>query len=91
MIAPFFVFPWLLLPLGAWLPNPWVDGQRILTGDPIALTVLGVGLAIWGFYTLTLILKDPQALAERENHPSWTHMYLMMITAQVGFVLAYVI
>jgi hypothetical protein len=38
-----------------------------------------------------LILKDPEALAGTENHPSWTHMYLMMLTAQVGFAVAYLI
>ena len=33
----------------------------------------------------------PAALAEVENHPSWTHMYLMMMVAQVGFAVAYVL
>ena len=36
-----------------------------------------------------LLLKDPDALATVENHPSWTHMYAMMMAAQVGFALAY--
>ena len=31
-IAPFFVLPWLLIPLGAFLPNP-LEGGRLLTGD----------------------------------------------------------
>ncbi|MEA2693039.1 MAG: hypothetical protein QOJ16_2426, partial [Acidobacteriota bacterium] len=26
---------------------------------------------------------------ETENHPSWKHMYLMMMAAQAGFALAY--
>ncbi len=29
-------------------------------------------------------------LATTENHPSWTHMYQMMMLAQIGFALAYV-
>jgi len=91
MISPFFVLPWLLLPLGAWLEDPGHPGQTILTGNPWLLTGLGLTLAAWGSYTLTLILKDPAALAEVENHPSWTHMYLMMMVAQVGFVVAYVV
>ncbi len=90
MIAPSFVVPWLLLPLGAWIPNPWSPGQTLLTGNTWMLTVLGLGLALWGTYTLSLILRDPQALTETENHPSWTHMYLMLMTAQIGFVAAYV-
>jgi len=38
MIAPFFVIPWLLMPLGAWL--------GVLTGNRWVLTGLGVGLAL---------------------------------------------
>ena len=91
MIAPFFVIPWLLMPLGAWIRNPWAPEHHILTGNPWVLTVLGAGLVLWGVYTVTLILKDPKALAEVENHPSWTHMYLMMMTAQIGFAVAYLV
>jgi len=90
-IAPFFVVPWLLLPIGALVPNPWAGGAAILTGNRWMLSGLGLVLAAWGAYTARLILRDPQALAESENHPSWTHMYLMMMTAQVGFALAYVV
>jgi 4-hydroxybenzoate polyprenyltransferase len=90
-IAPCFVVPWLLLPLGAWLENPWTPGLPILTGNPWMLTALGLGLAAWGSYTVRLILHDPQALAESENHPSWTHMYLMMMAAQIGFAVAYLV
>jgi 4-hydroxybenzoate polyprenyltransferase len=88
-IAPFFVVPWLLLPLGAWLPAPSGLGGAWLSGHPWILTGLGTGLALWGLYTVRLILRDPRSLAERENHPSWTHMYLMLMVAQVGFALAY--
>ncbi len=91
MIAPFFVVPWLLLPLGAWLPLPGSPGEHLLSGNPWALSALGIGLAAWGGYTVRLVLRDPQSLAERENHPSWTHMYLMMMTAQLGFAVAYLV
>jgi 4-hydroxybenzoate polyprenyltransferase len=91
MIAPFFVFPWLLMPVGAWTENPWAPGHHILTGEPWTLTFLGVGLSAWGAYTVYLILRDPEALASTENHPSWTHTYLMMMAAQVGFAVAYLV
>ena len=91
MIAPFFVFPWILLPLGAFLPDPRAPQHAILTGNPWVLTGLGLLLAAWGGYTVRLILRNPAALAEVENHPSWTHMYLMMMAAQVGFALAYLV
>jgi 4-hydroxybenzoate polyprenyltransferase len=91
IITPFFVLPWLLMPLGAYLPDPRAPEHSILTGDPILLTVLGVGLTLWGLYTVYLILRDPDELARVENHPSWKHMYMMMMAAQVGFALAYII
>jgi len=90
-ISPFFVLPWLLLPVGALLPMPWNDGAAILTGNRSVLVGLGLALAAWGAYTVRLILRDPQALADSENHPSWTHMYLMMMAAQIGFAVAYVV
>ena len=83
LIAPFFVIPWVLLPVGAW--------TGILTGNRWVLSGLGVGLALWGAYTVRLILRNPDELASVENHPSWTHMYLMMMTAQVGFAVAYLV
>jgi 4-hydroxybenzoate polyprenyltransferase len=82
MIAPFFVLPFLLIPLGTW--RGW------LTGHPYFLYPLGFGLMLWGIYTVSLILKDPDELARTENHPSWGHMYKMMFAAQVGFAISYV-
>ncbi|HEY8849097.1 MAG TPA: UbiA family prenyltransferase [Thermoanaerobaculia bacterium] len=83
VIAPFFVLPWLLMPVGAAL--------GILTGNRIALEILGVVLALWGAYTVWLIVRNPDELTATENHPSWRHMYLMMMAAQVGFAIAYVV
>jgi 4-hydroxybenzoate polyprenyltransferase len=83
MIAPSFVIPFLLLPLGAAL--------GILTGNPLFLTLLGFGLAAWGVYVCWLILRRPEELALTENHISWTHMYRMMFATQFGFMLAYVL
>ncbi|HVS30997.1 MAG TPA: UbiA family prenyltransferase [Thermoanaerobaculia bacterium] len=82
MIAPFFVFPWLLMPVGA--------RNGVLTGNPAFLSLLGFTLALWGAYTVWLIVRNPDELTATENHPSWRHMYLMMMAAQVGFALAYV-
>ena len=82
-IAPFFVVPWLLMPVGAQL--------GILTGNRLALIVLGILLALWGVYTLWLIVRNPDELTATENHPSWRHMSLMMMAAQIGFAVAYVV
>jgi geranylgeranylglycerol-phosphate geranylgeranyltransferase len=83
MIAPFFIFPWLLMPLGAHL--------GILTGNAKLLSVFGFALAAWGAYTVYLIVKNPEDLTTTENHPSWRHMYLMMMCAQIAFAAAYLV
>lgn len=91
IIAPFFVVPWLTIPLLARLPDPDGGSGALLTGNRTFLTALGVGLAVWGVYAAHLLLKNPDDLARTENHPAWTHMYLLMMAAQIGFALAYVL
>ena len=81
MIAPFFVLPFVLIPIGV--------SAGILTGNRVLLMVLGPALVVYGAYTTWLLVRKPEELAFTENHPSWTHMYLMMMVAQVGFALAY--
>lgn len=90
IISPFFIFPWLLIPLGAYLPDPQNPEHPILTGNPLILTGLGALLTVWGCYTVYLLLRDPDSLTETENHPSWKHMYLILMAAQIGFALAYI-
>jgi geranylgeranylglycerol-phosphate geranylgeranyltransferase len=89
-ISPFFIIPWIFLPLGAHVFQR-ADGTPVLSGHPIVLTSLGVFLTLYGMYTVYLILRDPESLATTENHPSWTHMYRMMMVAQVGFAAAYMV
>jgi len=82
IIAPFFVLPFVLIPVGVW--------RGILTGNSVLLMILGPALVAYGVYTVYLLVRRPEDLATTENHPSWTHMYRMMMVAQVGFALAYV-
>lgn len=89
MIAPFFVLPWLLIPLFASL-SIGDGGAPLLTGNRTLLTALGILLAAWGAYAAWLLVRDPDELARTENHPAWSHMYLLMMAAQIGFALAYV-
>lgn len=91
MIAPFFIIPWLLIPIGVAMADPLSPGNRILTGNPTLLLILAVTLAIWGSYTVWLIVRNPDELTATENHPSWRHMYMMMMAAQIGFAVAYVV
>ncbi len=83
MIAPSFVIPFLLLPLGAL--------TGVMTGNRVFLVIMGLALAAWGSYVCWLILRRPEDLAATENHVSWTHMYWMMITTQLGFMAAYLL
>ena len=90
IISPFFIIPWVLLPIGVRVPDPQNPEHPILTGNPELLTGLGILLTAWGFYTVYLILRNPEELTTSENHPSWKHMYLMLMFAQVGLALAYI-
>ena len=91
IMAPFFVVPWLLIPVFAWIPDPGSPAQPLLTGNRPLLVALGLGLALWGSYAARLLLRNPDELARTENHPAWTHMYLLMMAAQIGFALAYLL
>jgi geranylgeranylglycerol-phosphate geranylgeranyltransferase len=82
LIAPFFVLPFILIPVGVW--------TGILTGNATLLMILGPALIVYGIYTVYLLVRRPEELATTENHPSWTHMYRMMMLAQIGFALSYV-
>jgi len=90
MISPSFVLPWLLLPLGTFLRDPQDRSHAILTGNPWLLSALGVLFIVWGAYTVYLLVRDPASLTKTENHPSWKHMYMMMMGAQIGLALAYI-
>jgi len=82
LIAPFLVLPFLLIPYGIRV--------GLLTGSAPILHALTAVLCTWGAYVVYLMVRRPDDLARTENHPSWTHMYVMMFVAQIGFALAYV-
>jgi 4-hydroxybenzoate polyprenyltransferase len=84
LIAPFFVLPWALLPLGVL--------ARRLSADPALLSALGFVLIVWGTYVAHLINRDPTSMvSEGENHPSWRQMYWMMMTGHIGLALIYLV
>jgi 4-hydroxybenzoate polyprenyltransferase len=83
-ITPSFILPWLLMPLGLAL--------HILSGDRTAILALSVIMLAWGAYVAYLMNKDPYRLVtEGENHPSWHHMYWMMMVGHMGLAGAYLI
>jgi 4-hydroxybenzoate polyprenyltransferase len=83
-ISPSFILPWLMLPLGLAL--------HILSGNSTAIVALSVIMLAWGTYVAYLINQDPHRLVtEGENHPSWHHMYWMMMVGHLGLAGAYLI
>ncbi len=84
IISPSFLLPWLLLILG-------VRG-RILSGNPAAILLLSAIMLAWGGYVIYIMNRNPGRLvAEGENHPSWRHMYWMMMAGHLGLAGAYLI
>jgi 4-hydroxybenzoate polyprenyltransferase len=79
--VPFFVLPFLLIPIGA------LTGY--LSGNTWALCILGLGMALYGAWIGRMMLRSPDSLAVDANHPSWAHMYIMMLVGQAGFGVAY--
>lgn len=84
--AALFMVPFLTL---SFLALPWAGTLHLLEGRLLFLWILGLFLFLWGVYVTWLILRKPEALAVDQNHPSWKHMYLMLMTAQIGLALAY--
>jgi 4-hydroxybenzoate polyprenyltransferase len=83
-ITPSFILPWLMMPLGLAL--------HVLSGNPAAILTLSFVMLTWGAYVAYLINKDPHRLVtEGENHPSWHHMYWMMMVGHLGLAGAYLI
>jgi 4-hydroxybenzoate polyprenyltransferase len=82
-ITPAFVVPFILIIIFR------VVG--LLTGNAIILYSLGIILSMWGVYVSWLLLRNPDDLCLEANHPSWKHMYLLMVVAQIGFASSYLI
>ena len=78
VITPFFVIPFLLIPVAVY-----ALGVLIPATTPLVL------LALYGAFIAWLILRNPDSLALEGNHPSWKHMYLLMMLTQIGFGAAY--
>lgn len=89
MIAPFFVLPWLLLPVGTILANPACRGAHLLSAGWPAMLGLAALLATWGGVVAASILVDPDALSSMDNHPAWHGMYAQAVAAHLGLVAAY--
>ena len=86
LVSPFFVLPWILLLGGAFLPS---FGAILKTGM-VSSVCLSVALVAYGIYIARLMRHGTKVSLEG-NHPAWLHMYLMMIVAQIGLVVCYLV
>lgn len=77
--APFFVSPFILIPLGIWRGH-LIEESMILTA-----------LIIWGIYIILLLYKFGDVPDKKfENTTVWIHMYLMLMAVQLGFCIVYI-
>jgi 4-hydroxybenzoate polyprenyltransferase len=83
MIAPFLVLPF---PLWSWFAR---KGWFSISGPGIHL--LSLALPVLGIYTSFRILKNPEELGSGENHVCWKLIYLMVMTANAGLALLYLL
>lgn len=91
IIAPFFVLPWWLLPLGTQISAPGGHGAHLLSAGLPAMLVLAAVLAVWGASVVDSVLRDPEDIGAVENHPAWKSMYSMALMAHLGLVAAYAV
>lgn len=79
LTIPFFILPFLLIPLIAFMGYIKVES-----------VYLAVILIIWGIYTSVHMARYATTPDSKfENTPAWKNMYLMLLTFQVGFCLIY--
>jgi len=81
--SPFYVLPWLLMMAIPLLPNP------PLTAPPLGLIVLGGICAAYGTWVVLLLRDEPTRMGQDGNHLAWFHMYVLMMTAQIGSGIIY--
>jgi 4-hydroxybenzoate polyprenyltransferase len=89
LISPFFIIPWL--GLGAALLPPVWGGAKLIHSDAVATGILVLVLALYGVYIAKIMWTRPEDYSLEGNHVSWVHMYRMMMLAQVGLIVCYLV
>jgi len=80
MSAPFLVLPFFLIPIGIW--------NGILIKESWVLMFMPV----WGLYLIHLLFKESKKPNPKfENSATWFHMYVMLITMFIAYLLVTVL
>ena len=89
MMSPFYVVPWMVF---AALPHFEVGGRAALTVDPFWGTALGCALAVHGLVTAVLMVRHASDLIDhRRGRYMWVNLYVLMMEAQVGVAVLYLL
>ena len=88
VISPFFIVPWLGFVLGVL---PIWGGRAVLHTNAAATVALVAVLTAYGLYVAHVMWTRPKQFSLEGNHVSWAHMYRMMMLAQVGLVVCYIV
>ena len=81
--SPFYVLPWVLLMAIPCAPSP------LLSAPPLGLIVLGGICTAYGIWLVLLLKDEPNRQGQEGNHLAWFHMYVLMMTAQIGTGMVY--
>jgi 4-hydroxybenzoate polyprenyltransferase len=77
--APFFVIPFVLIPIGIW--------RGLLIAETMGISIF----IIWGVYIIFLLtFASDETDPTFENSPVWKHMYLMLMAMQLSFCVVYI-
>lgn len=89
LMAPFYVVPWLALGGAAWIET---GGRRILSADPVLLTVVAAVLAVQGALTAWHLVRHAEDLRDPvRGRTAWRLLYVLMMEAQVGVAVVYLV
>lgn len=78
--APFFVFPYLLIPIFSFM-----DYLNYYSNFLVIFVA-------WGFYVIYLLKNETMMRdTQFENSPVWKHMYLMLMSLQIGFMISFIL
>lgn len=83
--APLYVLPWVLMTVIPWFPNP------PLSAPPLGLILLGGLCTAYGTWVVFLLRDEPLRQGQGGNHLAWFHMYVLMMIAQIGSALVYLV